>query len=200
MKKWKCLVCGYIHEGDEPPDKCPVCGAPKEKFEEVLEENDENAGEENKKDFANTGLFGFFFGLMVEHKAHPIAVHIPNGVLPVTVLFLLMSFVFDAAGFEKAAFYNLVFVALAMPGVLFSGAVDWRIKYDGAMTSLFKQKIAMGLIVTFICWVLVIWGLVDPDVMSSAGIDRFVFAAFHFAALGAAAFAGHLGGKLVFGD
>jgi len=30
--KWKCQVCGYIHEGPEPPDECPVCGAPKEKF------------------------------------------------------------------------------------------------------------------------------------------------------------------------
>jgi len=27
MKKWKCTVCGYIHEGKYPPDKCPVCGA-----------------------------------------------------------------------------------------------------------------------------------------------------------------------------
>ena len=37
MKKWKCIVCGYIHTGDEPPDKCPVCGAPKSKFIEVTE-------------------------------------------------------------------------------------------------------------------------------------------------------------------
>ncbi len=28
----KCTVCGYIHEGDSAPDKCPKCGAPKEKF------------------------------------------------------------------------------------------------------------------------------------------------------------------------
>ncbi|MDD2936502.1 MAG: FAD-binding protein [Candidatus Methanomethylophilaceae archaeon] len=33
MKKWRCTVCGYIHEGDEPPETCPQCGAPKEKFE-----------------------------------------------------------------------------------------------------------------------------------------------------------------------
>jgi len=32
MKKWKCTVCGYIHQGDEPPSKCPICGAPREKF------------------------------------------------------------------------------------------------------------------------------------------------------------------------
>lgn len=30
--RWKCLRCGYIHEGPEPPDFCPVCGAPKNMF------------------------------------------------------------------------------------------------------------------------------------------------------------------------
>lgn len=34
-RKWRCTVCGYIHEGDEPPDVCPVCGAGKDKFELV---------------------------------------------------------------------------------------------------------------------------------------------------------------------
>jgi Rubrerythrin len=33
--KWKCSVCGYIHDGDSAPDTCPKCGAPKEKFEKV---------------------------------------------------------------------------------------------------------------------------------------------------------------------
>jgi len=32
MKLWKCEVCGYIGEGDEAPEVCPKCGAPKEKF------------------------------------------------------------------------------------------------------------------------------------------------------------------------
>lgn len=26
--KWKCLVCGYIHEGTEPPKVCPACDHP----------------------------------------------------------------------------------------------------------------------------------------------------------------------------
>ncbi len=30
--KFVCQVCGYVYEGDEAPEKCPVCGAPKEKF------------------------------------------------------------------------------------------------------------------------------------------------------------------------
>lgn len=27
MKKYICPVCGYVHEGDNPPEKCPLCGA-----------------------------------------------------------------------------------------------------------------------------------------------------------------------------
>ncbi|MBQ4293460.1 MAG: NADH peroxidase, partial [Lachnospiraceae bacterium] len=32
MAKWVCEVCGYVHEGDEPPEKCPQCQAPSERF------------------------------------------------------------------------------------------------------------------------------------------------------------------------
>lgn len=35
---WQCAVCNFIHEGDDAPDKCPKCGAPKEKFS-ALEED-----------------------------------------------------------------------------------------------------------------------------------------------------------------
>nr|WP_300667380.1 FAD-dependent oxidoreductase [Desulfoluna sp.] len=38
MKKFVCTVCGYVHEGSAPPEKCPQCGAPAEKFKEVTEE------------------------------------------------------------------------------------------------------------------------------------------------------------------
>ncbi len=34
MKKWVCPVCGYVHEGDVPPEKCPQCGVPGSKFTE----------------------------------------------------------------------------------------------------------------------------------------------------------------------
>ncbi|MBQ1231554.1 MAG: NADH peroxidase [Clostridia bacterium] len=34
MKKYVCLVCGYVHEGDVPPSECPICHAPAAKFQE----------------------------------------------------------------------------------------------------------------------------------------------------------------------
>jgi rubrerythrin len=39
MKKFVCSVCGYVHEGDSAPERCPQCKVPAEKFNEVVEEN-----------------------------------------------------------------------------------------------------------------------------------------------------------------
>lgn len=35
MKRFICTICGYIHEGDTPPDQCPICKAPADKFREM---------------------------------------------------------------------------------------------------------------------------------------------------------------------
>ena len=37
MKKWVCPVCGYVHEGDTPPEFCPQCKVPGSKFIEQKE-------------------------------------------------------------------------------------------------------------------------------------------------------------------
>lgn len=28
MMKWICSVCGHVHEGAAPPEKCPLCHVP----------------------------------------------------------------------------------------------------------------------------------------------------------------------------
>lgn len=35
MKMWECTVCSWPHEGDAPPNNCPRCGVPSDKFVEV---------------------------------------------------------------------------------------------------------------------------------------------------------------------
>ena len=37
-KKFRCKVCGYVHEGNSAPEKCPMCQAPQSEFEEIVEE------------------------------------------------------------------------------------------------------------------------------------------------------------------
>lgn len=51
MKTWICKVCGYIHIGEEPPERCPQCGAGKDKF--ILKE-ETNA----KKEYADEHVIG----------------------------------------------------------------------------------------------------------------------------------------------
>lgn len=36
-KKFKCELCGYIHEGDKAPASCPKCAAPADAFTEIVE-------------------------------------------------------------------------------------------------------------------------------------------------------------------
>lgn len=37
-KKFVCTVCGYVYEGEEAPDQCPICKVSKDRFKEVVEE------------------------------------------------------------------------------------------------------------------------------------------------------------------
>lgn len=47
MKAYVCKVCGYIHFGEEAPERCPQCGAPKDKFE-VKQEGASSYADEHK--------------------------------------------------------------------------------------------------------------------------------------------------------
>lgn len=52
MEKWRCTVCGYIHEGPMTEDfRCPVCKQPASKFEKIEDANTDNiyAGTKTEK-------------------------------------------------------------------------------------------------------------------------------------------------------
>ena len=53
MKKFVCPVCGYVHEGNEAPEKCPLCGVPGSKFT-IMEEGAALAAEHEYGVYAKT--------------------------------------------------------------------------------------------------------------------------------------------------
>ncbi|MCP4350581.1 MAG: rubredoxin [Desulfobacterales bacterium] len=215
MKKWECSVCGYIHESDEPPEKCPVCGADQSKFVEITAEEtvksdkpkdavaESGRTEPVTKEDARKGytrVYDFITDQLVLHHVHPVSVHIPNGVIPISVFFAFLAALFHLRNFELASFYNMVFVVLAMPVVMFSGYNEWQKRYGGSRVSLFLTKIICGCVVVVASLVIIIWWIKDPDIASSASSARWVFFMIHMIMLVAATIAGYLGGKLVFKD
>ncbi len=206
MRKWKCTVCGYIHNGDEPPDKCPVCDAPKEKFIEVTEEaiGSDKAGQEGTdvkaKQNGTLPWHDALFTLISKHHIHPISVHIPNGVGPVSVIFVVLAVMFNFTNLAQAAFYNLFFIVLTMPLVLFSGYVEWQKKYEGALTKFIITKMICGVVVLATAIILVIWYIIDPDVAGALSAKRWGFIAVNLIMLSGIGVAGFIGGKLVFKD
>ena len=79
------------------------------------------------------GLAAFLTELRA-HPIHPFVVHIPNGVLPLAILLAALGDLLGRGAFITAAWYNLIFVAIMMPVVLFAGYLDWTRRYRGAMT------------------------------------------------------------------
>lgn len=220
MKKWKCTVCGYIHTGDEPPEKCPVCGADSSRFvlleeagapaetpipkapsrhvEQVRPAVAQPADTRKPPVVTRVGLAERIGPVLTRLHAHPVAVHIPNGVLPVGLAFLFGGALLDCGPLVKAGFYNLVVVLLAMPVVLLTGYNDWQQRYGGKLTNLFVAKIACGAIVSAGCLAMVVWLLARPELLLSVSISRRVFVFFAMVTLAAAVMAGYYGGKLVF--
>lgn len=49
--KWVCRICGYVHEGDNPPEICPLCKHPSTDFDKVVEKPAKNkyAGTKTEK-------------------------------------------------------------------------------------------------------------------------------------------------------
>ena len=209
MKKWHCTVCGYIHEGDEPPEECPVCGADRSKFIEIVSEEpvetqtDQPESEDKNMDSKpESPIFrpklNPIYDLMLKHHVHPISVHIPNGVLPASVIFIVLAALFNFSGLSQAAFYNLIFVVLTLPLVLFSGYIEWQKKYKGQLTRLFKTKILCAAVVSLTAVILMVWLFIDPQASTSS--SNLLFLLINFVMLAAAGIAGFIGGKFVFKD
>jgi uncharacterized membrane protein len=227
MKKWQCSVCKYIHTGDEPPEKCPVCGVSADKFVPFEEESGadtpkvEPAPDENKTEAppkeppapnhsktqgaSPSGKWDRAVvylekaaDLMLEHHAHPMSVHLPNGVIPVVAILIILAWFSGSDMMLKAGFINLVFVLIALPLVGLTGFLEWKKKYNQAQTPIFKIKILAAAVTAACCIISIIWYLVNPKVLDSSGAWLFVM--INVLMLAAAGVAGYIGGKLVFKD
>jgi len=92
-KKFICTVCGYVHEGNEPPEICPQCKQPKEKFKEVESEGGVAWADEHRLGVAKGVNAEVLEGL----KAHF------NGECTEVGMYLAMSRQADREGYPEVA-------------------------------------------------------------------------------------------------
>ncbi len=213
---WKCQVCGHIHNKSEPPQNCPVCNAPAAQFEATAAEDGvadaDDTSEPTKEPSPSKVIsspqltriikplnqLSAKADLLTKLHGHPIAVHIPNGVLPVTLLFTFLAVIFKYEPLAIAAKYNCILVALSMPLVLVTGYIDWFNRFGGHLTTYFKIKITCGVIVTALTVVLALWWAANPQIYLAQRKILYPFLLVNIMDFISAAVAGFYGGKLVF--
>nr|WP_291460580.1 DUF2231 domain-containing protein [Desulfobacula sp.] len=170
---------------------------PKRKKPERKELGTKDEGQTPVPAIKKTG-FEKIKSLLVKHHAHPVLVHTPNGILPIAVILWLTAWIFDYDLLSKVAFINLIFVIIALPLVIFTGILEWKKKFNGTMTMIFKLKILTAALTTVSCVINFVWYLLDPKILSSP--KAWIFLCINILMLIAAGIAGHIGGKLVYKD
>ena len=130
---------------------------------------------------------------------HPILVHFPQGLFPVAAASLVLYIATGNALFEKGTYVMTAFGLLAIPFTMISGYMDWKIRYKGYMTSVFKIKIVTGFVLLGLALAAVLLRTLVPGIeelpLSGLGWLR---AGLLFGCVAACVVEGHYGGKLVF--
>jgi uncharacterized membrane protein len=179
MKQWQCTVCGYIHEGPEPPEHCPVCGAERSKFVLLAAAAPEPSRPSQPQPALRLHL-------------HPILAHFPNGLMPIVWLFLLLSWWLGRSALDEAALWMVGIVTLVAPLSLATGIYDWQKRFGGEKAPIFTRKIALAIAL------LILGGLaLFLRIAGGAGLQSFYYLCLA-GMLGCVTLLGYYGGKLAF--
>ncbi len=130
---------------------------------------------------------------------HPMFVHFPQALFPVSLASFLMYLATGAKDLETGAFITAAFGAAIAPATTITGLIDWKIRYQGYMTSVFLTKIVGAVVLIGFSVPAVLIRILVPDVaaqpLSGMGwVYGFLLAACTVTNV----VLGHFGGKLIF--
>lgn len=178
-RRWKCTVCGYIHLGDEPPERCPVCGADRSKFIPLDEERPRNLPP-----------------LLATFKLHPVAAHFPGGLLPTAALFLLLGLVLGSSALETAALWLVMTATAVVPVSLGSGIHDWLKHFGGRRAPIFFKKLGLALTLLTLGLAAIALRHGHPELLTTGGAQRWLYFLCLAGMLGCMVLLGHYGAIL----
>ena len=193
-KIWRCTVCGYLHEGETPPELCPVCHADASKFVLVGE-----TPEDEPSAATPAGSSGLFREMLDVFVPHAVAAHFPNALIPTLALFLVLFLVSGQASLDSAAYFLLLVVFPAVPITFATGVYDWKTLHAGARAPIFRRKIILASLLLVLTSLAVFWRWQQPQLLQDGGWPMAVFLLLVVMMLGCVTLLGHYGGMLVFG-
>jgi len=131
--------------------------------------------------------------------AHPMFVHFPQALFPVSFASFLLYLATGFPEFEAGAFVAAGFGAVASLATTLTGFIDWKVRYKGYMTSVFRIKIVGAFLLIALSVPAVLLRLHAPETaalpLSGTG---WLYAALLGACAATCVVLGHYGGKLVF--
>ena len=190
-RTWRCTVCGYLHEGEVPPQACPLCHAAADQF--ALVDDAQKQGTRIARMLAELGQMRRAF---VPHAAFS---HFPAALIPTAVFFHLLFLLTGQFLLELIGSAVLLVAGLSVPLTLVTGLSAWKARFGSlhAPISLKKNSLARALLL--LCWGAILWRWLDPQVLTGGGLPAVLFVLLDLLLLACVVLLGHYGGVLVFG-
>jgi hypothetical protein len=129
---------------------------------------------------------------------HAVASHFSNGLIPVAVLFMVLSLTTANPYFEHTVLHLLIVSFCIIPVSFISGIRDWQIKFHGRRAPIFQRKIMLSIMLLLLGGFALALRLSHPDVLSGQGTALYLYVGSLFLMLPIVILLGHLGGKLIF--
>lgn len=129
---------------------------------------------------------------------HAVISHFTNGLLPVAVLFLVLTLVTGDAYFEHTVLHLVVMSSCTIPIAFISGIRDWRIKFHGRRAPIFYIKISLSIILLLLSVLVISLRLIHLDILAGHGGLKWLYLGGLVSMLPIVVLIGHYGGKLAY--
>jgi len=130
---------------------------------------------------------------------HPMCVHFPQALFPVAFASALLYLALGIRECEAGAYLCAFFGLLSSPAAILSGVIDWKLRFRGGMTRVFKIKIAGSALLVVLALPAVLLRAYHPDLLlhplQGAGLSYLSLLA---ACVADCTVLGFYGGRLVF--
>lgn len=187
-KIWRCTVCGYLHEGDYPPESCPLCHAPADKFELVAA-----VASPSLVTVVKEGLRQ----MRATFSPHAVSAHFPAALIPTGTLFLVLAVICGYPPLEFAVFALLVVIVVSIPLTMLTGYLMWRKIYQKSPSAIFIKKIYLAWALLLVALPTLVWRWLNPDLLARGGITIMFYLLLNMLMLMCVTLLGHYGGMLV---